>query len=172
MSWSCRRHWALTRCKTRRSEHSNPIGRPPVARNAWRVPGFRGRMTERPRSLEARESGCWQMSSISSMQKKDLRRIGQGSCPIVCEPAALLRLSAFHEAVPQFVHFFLRLAGHEERDRRREGELRATVQRDELLTIELERHGHDRSFRTGPCIAVTHDADDIRALKNGGIEIR
>jgi hypothetical protein len=92
--------------------------------------------------------------------------------PYLCQPAAFPRSSAVDEAVPQLVHFFPRRAGHEETDPRREGELRATVQRNELLTIELECHGHDRSVRTGPCIAVTHDTDDSRALKNGGIEIR
>src|SRR6516162_6496662 len=84
MSWSCRRHSALTTCKIRLSERSNPIRRPRAARNSWRAPGSRGRMMERgwfiARGEEMRQSGCWPMSNVIPISKRNIA-LGRSFAP-------------------------------------------------------------------------------------------
>ena len=51
----------------------------------------------------------------------------------------LLLFAAFGELLPQLVDLALRLTSDEEGDRRREREVRAAVEGDELPSIDLER---------------------------------
>ena len=94
----------------------------------------------------------------------------------VLEPAALDFLAAGRELVPEVVDLFLVLAVHHERDRLRELEHRTAVQRRELLSVELERHRHDRS--RGPAggfrrlFVVAGDAADPGILEDRHVELR
>src|ERR1700720_1175692 len=85
---------------------------------------------------------------------------------LVLEPAAALLLAAGGELLPQRVDFALSLAVDEERYCRREGEMRAAVEREELLPFELEDHGHRRPFRAGVHLG------DLRILEDGRVELR
>src|SRR4029434_2884604 len=49
---------------------------------------------------------------------------------------------------------------------------RTTVQRGELLAVELKRYGHDRSLRTRSCITIPSGVQNLRVFENGDIEIR
>src|SRR2546426_4011481 len=69
------------------------------------------------------------------------------------------------------VHFLLRLAVHEQRDGRRELELRAAVQGVEVLTFELEGAGHDRPLRPGPRVSIARHTHDLRILEDRHIEV-
>src|SRR5205807_387347 len=90
----------------------------------------------------------------------------------VGQPAAAVFLAVGGQLLPQRVDFLLGLAVDEERDRRREGELRATVERMELLPFDLEDHGHRASLRPGARFAVTRDLGDLRILEDRGVELR
>src|SRR5271157_3246032 len=57
---------------------------------------------------------------------------------LVFQPSALLLSSARGELLPQLIYFCLRLAVYKERYGWRKGVVRATVQRHEFLSFELE----------------------------------
>src|SRR5512142_534389 len=59
---------------------------------------------------------------------KDPRDDLPGEAEPVLEPAALLRLAAFGQLLPEEIHFLLGIAVHHEREGRREGELRPAVE--------------------------------------------
>src|SRR5438445_123692 len=81
------------------------------------------------------------------------------------------KLSACRKLPPQLVHFLLRLAVHEQRDRRRERVLGAAVQGVEVLSLERERAGHDRALGPRPRVAVPRHAPDLRVLEDRHVEI-
>src|SRR5712664_2029458 len=88
----------------------------------------------------------------------------------VLQPAALILCSAFRKLLPQLVYFLLRLAVHHQGYGFREFELRAAVQCDEFLSVELERNGHYRPFRSSgglcPCFPVAGNASNLRIPEN------
>src|SRR5207245_9929997 len=90
---------------------------------------------------------------------------------LVLQPAALIFSTTRGQLLPQLVYLLLCLTVHEQRDGRRELELRATVQGVELLSLELERRGHDRPLWPWPCRAVSRDAQRLRILEDRHIEI-
>src|SRR5262249_15522334 len=65
----------------------------------------------------------------------------------------------------------LRVAVHHERDGGREGEERASVKGEKLLSLDLESRNHDRALRSRTGIAITRDPDRLRILEDGDIEI-
>src|SRR2546430_8859674 len=69
--------------------------------------------------------------------------------------------AACRQLVPQLVYFLLRVTVHEQRDRRRELELRAAVQGVEVLSLELECRPHDRPLLARPCLPIPRDAHDL-----------
>src|SRR5712664_3045429 len=94
----------------------------------------------------------------------------------VLQPAALILCSAFRKLLPQLVYFLLRLAVHHQGYGFREFELRAAVQCQEFLSIELERNDHYRSLWSSgdlcPCVSITGNVADPRILENRDIKLR
>ena len=94
----------------------------------------------------------------------------------VLEPPALYVLAARRELRPEVVDFFLRLAVHDERYRLGEFEDRPSVQRCELLPIELECHRHDRPLRSsgglGRRVVIAGDARYPGILEDRDVELR
>jgi hypothetical protein len=88
----------------------------------------------------------------------------------VLEPTAAMGFSAFDEILLQFVDLLLRVTAYEERYGRAEVKWGDAVQCDEFLAVELERRGHDSSFRSRTRVAETRDADNLQILENGRIE--
>src|SRR2546425_874229 len=84
----------------------------------------------------------------------------------VLEPAAGSFFSAGREFLPVVIDFALGLAVDGERDRLGELEVRAAIQRDESLPIELELHGHDAAGGAGPRFAIAAHADDLGVLED------
>ena len=76
----------------------------------------------------------------------------------------LALLAALGQPLPQVVDLSLVPAAHEQRHRLREGELRTAVERDELLPVDLERHGDRRAVLAHPV-----DVHDPRVLEDGGV---
>src|SRR5262249_52894436 len=89
----------------------------------------------------------------------------------VGQPAALTLLTADGELHPIFVHFGLRLAVNDERDRGREGHRRPAIERRELLAVQHERRRHHAALWTGSALAVPRDAERPRIRKNGDVEV-
>src|ERR1700732_909469 len=89
----------------------------------------------------------------------------------VLEPAAALLLAAGGELLPQRVDFGLARAVDEERYRRRKGEVRAAVQREERLSLQFEGDRHRASLRAGASIAVTRHLGDLRVVEDRGVEL-
>src|SRR4029079_230587 len=58
-----------------------------------------------------------------------------------------------------------------ERDRLVERELRAAVERDELLAVELELHDHHGAGVARPGLAVARDVDDPRVREDRRVEL-
>src|SRR5208337_5386085 len=79
---------------------------------------------------------------------------------LVGQPAALPRLAAFAEPLPQAVDLGLIGAIDDEGDRRGESELRAAVQRQERLSLDLEQDGHHRALTPGAGLAIARVRDD------------
>src|SRR5439155_25252464 len=90
------------------------------------------------------------------------------------EPAALHLLAAGGELLPKPVHFRLGLAAHDKRDGLGEFELRATVERHEVLSLELEFNGHDRAGRPARYLfalfVIAGNFPDPGIFENGGVE--
>src|SRR4030095_5899417 len=103
---------------------------------------------------------------------EDRRHDLPGQPELVLEPAALHLLAAFRELAPVVIDLFLVLAVDDERNGLRELELRTSVQRNELLAVELEVDDHDRALGSRPGLAVPADALDLRVLEDGGVELR
>ena len=81
-----------------------------------------------------------------------------GEAEFVFQPAALDFLTADGEFLPIVIDFLLRLAIDDEGEGFGELEVRAAVQGDEFLAIELELDGHDRALwpagDLGPFFAI------------------
>src|SRR5712692_9916458 len=114
------------------------------------------------------------IASIASMTLLDFSvsascNISPKAAGMICQETPYLSLSQPHlcgsPPAPSFSHNLSTSSC------RREGELRAPVQCDELLAFELECRGHHRSLWSGPSFSITHDADDFRILENGGVEL-
>src|SRR5574341_736663 len=100
-----------------------------------------------------------------------------GETESVLQPAAGTFLSTLGgELAPEIIDLFLRLAGNLEGDRLVESELRAAVERDEFLPLELEGDHHDRARLLAmdllPCVHVAADLVDLRVLEDRAIEFR
>src|SRR2546426_12262977 len=67
----------------------------------------------------------------------------------------------FRKLLPKLVYFLLRLTVHKERDSRREGEVRATVECHKLLPFELECPGHYRPLRSWPSFSISTNAHNL-----------
>jgi hypothetical protein len=80
---------------------------------------------------------------------------------LIFQPAAAVGLAAGGKLFPQLVDFFLRRSIDEERNRRRELEHRAAVQRHELLALQLKGRRHDRSLRPRASVAVARNFADF-----------
>src|SRR6185436_272774 len=95
-----------------------------------------------------------------------------GETELVFEPAALALLSTVRGQLrPEVVDLLLCLTVDEERDGFRELELGPGVQRHELLALELERAGHQRSGFSGTSLGVPARAEDLRVLEDRGVEL-
>src|SRR5262249_31689492 len=79
--------------------------------------------------------------------------------------------AAGRELVPQVIHFLLRLAIDEQRDRRGELEVWSPVQGDELLSFEFEVDSHCRSLGAGAGIAISAYGLELRVLEKPYIEV-
>src|SRR3569832_2672424 len=112
---------------------------------------------------------------IAQHLAKDRRRDLPRQPVIVFQPAALLRLlvADYRESVPVIVDLLLRLAMHLERDGLVELEYRTAVQRDELLSFQLEFGGHDLACRLcmdlEPFGSIAGDVSQSRMLEDGDI---
>src|SRR5437867_4755402 len=91
---------------------------------------------------------------------------------LVLQPAAWPLLAAFGELFPELVHFFLSVAVHGERYGLGEFELGPTVQRDELLALELKYHGHHATLWPRACLSVTSSGHDPGILEDRDIKLR
>src|SRR3954463_13207219 len=92
---------------------------------------------------------------------------------LVLEPAALHFLAAARsELVPAVVDLLLVRAVHDERHRLVELEDRPAVQRDELLALDLEVHGHHGALRQRASVAVARDLAKLRVLEHRAVELR
>src|SRR5262249_10271520 len=78
-------------------------------------------------------------------------------------------LAAGGELAPEIVDFFLGLAVHRQRYRFGELELRAAVEGDELLALELEIDRQNAPLRAGRRAVVAGDAQDLRVLEDRGV---
>src|SRR6266699_500017 len=94
-----------------------------------------------------------------------------GQTELVLEPAALPRRAARGELRPQVVHFFLRVAVHDQGNGFGEFEFRTAVERGELLAFDLEAADQDRSGGPGSRLAVSRHAQDLRVLEDRDIVI-
>src|SRR5215208_6815187 len=90
----------------------------------------------------------------------------------VLEPAARALFAALRQLAPVRVDLFLALAADLERDRLVEREVRAAVERDELLPVELELDCHHGALWAWPGRAVTGNAGDLRVRDHRGVELR
>jgi hypothetical protein len=72
----------------------------------------------------------------------------------------LARLAALAKPLPEFVDLRLRSAIDDQRDCRCECELRAAVERQEFLALDLEQNRHDRAGRTRAGLAVARRRED------------
>src|SRR5580704_79728 len=70
------------------------------------------------------------------------------------------------------VHFLLRLAPHEKRNRRRKLEIRVPVQRSEILPLQLEFHQQHLPFQIRKFIAIMQNLSQLRLLEYGRIKLR
>src|SRR3954463_1608403 len=88
--------------------------------------------------------------------RQEVHQAGRHDLPAHAEPvghpAAQPFVAAGGELRPEFVDVRLRLTVDDERDRRRELEVRAAVERGKLLSIEHEADRHDRSPGTGSAV--------------------
>src|SRR4029079_3293816 len=92
------------------------------------------------------------------------RRVGQplradrrGEAETVLQPAAWAVLAALAELLPVVVDLVLVVAVDRERERLVELEVRAAVERDHALPLELEADRHREAFLTGAGGAVARD---------------
>src|SRR5437763_14222038 len=73
------------------------------------------------------------------------------------------------------VHFLLRFAVHDERDRLVEFELWTAIERDEFLALNVEFNCQDRSWRLprgfGSFFAVAENSSRLRILENGRVKL-
>src|SRR5882757_2817850 len=90
----------------------------------------------------------------------------------VLQPATLDLLAALGEPAPVVVHLALVGTADLERDGLAEGEHRATVHPDELLAVELELHGQDRSGRARPGLGVADDTAERGILEDAEVVVR
>src|SRR5262249_50745313 len=90
----------------------------------------------------------------------------------VLYPAAGDLPAALAEVVPVVVHLGLVRALHHQRDRGGEGVLRPTVEREELLAVELEVHGHDRALLTWTGLGVTVHRANAGVLEDARVVVR
>src|SRR6266851_3432529 len=102
---------------------------------------------------------------------QDARNDLPGQTELVLEPAALPGRAALGELPPQIVHFFLRVAVHDQGDGFGEFEARTAVERGELLAFDLEAADQDRSGGPGSRLAVSRHAQDLRVLEDRDIVI-
>ena len=112
------------------------------------------------------------MQTVDQHRWSDLPRQTES----VLEPTALRLFTAISgEFLPKIIHFFLRLAVHDERDRFIEFELRSAVQSDELLAFELELNRQHRSRRPparfGRLLIVAEDSPDLRVLEDRRVKL-
>jgi hypothetical protein len=91
------------------------------------------------------------------------------------QPQATL-FAAVGELAPVVVDLVLRFAVDLKRDRLVELELRAAVERHELLSLDLELYGHDRSRGLAvdlmSRLSIAIDASDLGVLEDRDVEIR
>src|SRR5208283_5644309 len=111
-------------------------------------------------ALNSRGVGALQHS------RDDARKDLPGDTELVGEPAALARRSALGKLLPQRVNLGLIVAIDDERKRGRELEMRSAVQRQELLTVDLEQDGHHRAGGTWSSGAVSRRRDDPAVLED------
>src|SRR5580692_6119884 len=95
-----------------------------------------------------------------------------GQPVLVHQPAARDFRAALGEPAPVVVHLGLVLARDHDRDRRVERVLRAAVQRDELLPVELELDSLDRTGGPRPCLGVAGHPSDLAVLEDAGVVVR
>jgi hypothetical protein len=81
-----------------------------------------------------------------------------------------LAASLGSELRPVVIHFFLRVATHDKRDRFSEVELWAAIECGELLAVELEFDGEDAAFRAGTCFGCTYPVEATGVLEDGEVE--
>ena len=67
--------------------------------------------------------------------------------------------------------FLLHVAVHEERYRWCEGKVGAAIEREELLTLELECHRHYRSLGAGAAFSIALNGSDPGVLEDRRIEM-
>src|SRR5205085_3227053 len=90
----------------------------------------------------------------------------------VLEPAARTLFAAFRELAPVGVDLVLRLARDLKRERLAERELGSAVQREELLSVELEADGHHGALGPRSGAAVARDLGDPRVGEDRRVELR
>ena len=78
---------------------------------------------------------------VQQRERNDLPRQAE----FIFQPAAGAFLPVFAQRIPIIVDLVLRIAIDLERDRLVELEMRAAIERDEGLSVELERNGHHRA---------------------------
>src|SRR5262249_20779537 len=78
------------------------------------------------------------------------------------------------QLLPEVVDFRLRLTFHDQGHRLGELELRPTVEPEEFLPVELERHRHHRApglaGGSGRLLVVAGDRSDLRVLEDRRVE--
>ena len=113
--------------------------------------------------------GIFVAHELAQRRRHDL----PGEPEFVLEPAALaLPPAVRRQLVPVVVDFFLILTVHDEREGLAELELRAAVQRRELLALQLKAHDHDRAFWSRPRIAIAADTENLGILEDRRVELR
>ena len=110
--------------------------------------------------------GLLVLQHVGNLRGHDLPREAE----LVLQPAAGAFGAALGELAPEVVDLGLRVAEHLERHRLVELELRAAVERQELLALELELDGHHRAGRLAvdllACVAVAADPSDLGILED------
>src|SRR5499427_7753100 len=107
---------------------------------------------------------------LGQRSREDLPREAE----LVLEPAAVALFTVLCQRAPEVVDLLLRFTGHLERHRLVELEMRAAVERQEVLPFDFELHGHHRSrllaVNLEALFAIAADLSDFGILEDGSIK--
>ena len=106
------------------------------------------------------------LSVATQKLRQDTRDDLPGDAELVGEPAALDMLAALRKLLPQRIDFSLVVAIDHERNRGRELVVRAAVQRQESLAVDLEENRHHRALLAGRELAVARRRQNAAVRKD------